>query len=169
LKWKFIKWPTSCFLSSSIWKWLFIKNLIYRILIINAWKLRKLIYDMIIIKKIALFTNLVQSYGITRFHKYYKFQYFLEYIFIFKYTITHFFDTNIFKHHIRWNFKMYIFSIDFFLFWPIAICKNIMKIYFSNDMVEFKHGHPWKVIWCKYIILHPIMRFHPITKSNVCN
>lgn len=40
--------------------------------------------------------------------------------------------------------KCTFFSIDFFLFWPIAICKNIMKIYFSNDMVEIQTWAPLK-------------------------
>jgi hypothetical protein len=40
--------------------------------------------------------------------------------------------------------KCKIFSIDFFMFWPIVICKNIMKMYFSNDMVEVQTWVPLK-------------------------
>jgi hypothetical protein len=74
-------------LLSSIWKRLFVKILIYHIVMVIATK--KPISVMIIIKLFTWPTNLFQSYGSTMFNRYYKFhkdyksfQSFIEYIYI---------------------------------------------------------------------------------------
>jgi hypothetical protein len=64
----FFKCLTSHFLSTSIWKWLVVKILIYHIFVIVA--LKKSIRNMIIIKLYTQLTNLFQSYAITMFNKY---------------------------------------------------------------------------------------------------
>ncbi len=54
--------------------------------------------------------------------------------------------------------KCKFFSIDFLVFWPIIIYKNIMKNYFSNDMVEVQTWAPLKT---------NMMRIHYSTPCNV--
>jgi hypothetical protein len=39
-------------------------------------------------------------------------------------------------------------AFDFLGFWPIIICKNIVKIFHNNDMVEVQIWNLWKTIQC---------------------
>jgi len=122
LKWNLKRWPTSYFLLSTIWKWPFVKILIYHIFMVNA--LRKPICNMIIIKFFTWFTNMVQSYGIITFSRYYKFykywksfQSFLEHICIFNTSwCTYFFHKYFLtSHHMKSK------SFNFFSIWLFCV------------------------------------------------
>jgi hypothetical protein len=47
-----------------------------------------------------------------------------------------------------WNKKCGSLTFDFFVFLPTTICKYIVKILFSNDMVEIQTRLGWKIIEC---------------------
>ncbi len=122
---------------------------------------KKTICDMIIIKLFTLLPNLFKSYGITMFHRCYKFpnlfksygitmfhrcykilkdkksfQSFLEYICFINtlWRIYFWHKYTLTSHHIK-NFKCSFLAFDFFRFWPIIICKNIFKILHNNGHV----------------------------------
>jgi hypothetical protein len=113
-------------LSYSICKWLFVKMLIYHILMVIALKNINLWYDnyqtlhmvhklILIIWMITMFNR----YG--TFHKDQKsFQSFLEYICIFVVFLI----------------------FDFFGFWLTITCKSIVKIFHDNDMVKVQTWDP---------------------------
>jgi hypothetical protein len=105
---------------------------------------RKPICDMITTKLFIWFTNLLQSHGISIFTKYHKFhknlklyQSFFKHICIFQYIVTYFLLHKyiLTSHHVKLK-KVVFLAFDFFVFFPIIICTNIVKILINNDMVE---------------------------------
>jgi hypothetical protein len=121
------------FLSSSIWKWFFVNVLICYI------PLKKPICDMIIIKLFKWLKNLFQPHGIT---------YWMYVFLLFNILWRTFFCANIFWHHIIWNKKCSSLTFGFFVFWLTIICKNIVKFFFSIDMVKIQTRLSWKIIQC---------------------
>ncbi len=153
---KFKKWPTSHILFSSIWKWRFIKTLIYHILMINIPKTP--ICDMIIIKIFTLLTNLFQSYGITMFNIYYKVHknkiiliIFWVYLHFLVHNVIHVFTTNIFWNYTIWVGKKNSLWLNFLCYNLPHYSKKLKKCAPVLPWLKFKHGHPWKIVQCDNI------------------
>jgi hypothetical protein len=126
------------FLSSSIWKWFFVNILIYYILMVITFKKTHLWYDN--------YQTLQMAHKPipTTWNHNVECMYFYCLIS----CDIHFF-VQIYSNITAYEIKSAGFlTFDFFVFWLTIICKNIVKIIFSIDMVKIQTRLPWKIIQC---------------------
>jgi len=91
-----------------------------------------------------------QLYGITMFNKCYKFDKDLKLfqslpkLFANFSMLWHIFSAQIYCNITSYKINSVVsLAFDFFGFWLIIICKNILEIFHNNDMVEVQTWDPW--------------------------
>jgi hypothetical protein len=74
----------------------------------------------------------------------------LWHTFLYKYNLT--------SHHMKLK-NIYSLAFDIFGFWPTIICKNILKIFHNNDMIEDQTWYPRKKFNVIRILAFPYSDF----------